>query len=364
MNKPTILITSPSVDTSVNVSGIANLTRLLLTNNSTVDYKHFIVGKKDSQNRNIYWFLSQFLFVINFIKFLFLNKKIHVNHINIPMSTLAIYVNFILIVISVLFNKKIIIHFRGGSLSLNENVNMFQKFIISSCIRMANKVIVLGKKEKKFMKKFYKIHENDKLFILPNAVDIPELEFQDNHILKKEDKLNIIFIGRLDKDKGLEEILHSLSQIINKVDFHFFVAGAGPDQDWFLDKCKKLICDNFTYLGVLNHNDKKTFYQSADIFLLPSYFEGLPNALLEAMASGVVPIVTSVGSISEVVFNGENGFIVPLKDHKSISERIKILDNDRHLLEKTKKSAYKSMLTDYSIQSYIIKLNRIYSSLN
>ena len=115
---------------------------------------------------------------------------------------------------------------------------------------------------------------------------------------------------------------------------------------------------------MLNHNDKKTFYQSADIFLLPSYFEGLPNALLEAMASGIVPIVTSVGSISEVVFNGENGFIVPLKDHKSISERIKILDNDRHLLENTKKSAYKSMLTDYSIQSYIIKLNRIYSSLN
>ena len=364
MIKPSILITSPSIDTSINVSGIANLTRLLLVNNTKVNYRHFIVGKKDSQKRNFYWFFSQFSLIYNFIKILFFDKSIKANHINIPMSELAIYVNFILIAISFLFRKKIIIHFRGGSLSLNENVNMFQKFIISGCIRIANKVIVLGKKEKKFMKNFYKIHENDKLFILPNAVDIPELEFQDNHILKKEEKLNIIFIGRLDKDKGLKEILHSLSEIINQVDFHFFVAGAGPDQDWFLDKCKKLICDNFTYLGVLNHNDKKTFYQSADIFLLPSYFEGLPNALLEAMASGVVPIVTPVGSISEVVIDGNNGFFVLLRDHKSISERIKILDNDRHLLESTKKSAYKSMVTDYSIQSYIIKLNRIYSSLN
>lgn len=111
---------------------------------------------------------------------------------------------------------------------------------------------------------------------------------------------------------------------------------ARPYQDWFLNKCKKLIGANFTYLGVLNYNDKKTFYQSADIFLLPSYFVGLPNALLEAKASGVVLIVTSVGSISEVVFNGENGFVVPLKNHKSILERIKILDNDSYLLRMQK----------------------------
>ena len=363
MNKPHILITSPSIDTSVNVSGIANLTRLLLTNNKSVDYKHFIVGKKDSQNRNFYWFFSQFGMLFNFIKVLCFGKSIKLCHINIPMSTLAIYVNFILITISKFFRKKIVIHFRGGSLSLNKNVNIFQKFIISSCIRMANKVIVLGEKEKKFMKIFYKIHENNKIFILPNAVEIPEIDFQDNHSLKKEDKLNIIFIGRLDKDKGLEEISHSLREIVSKVDFHFFIAGSGPDQGWFLDKCKKLIGDNFTYLGVLNQLEKKSFYQRADVFLLPSYFEGLPNALLEAMAYGVAPIVTSVGSIPEVVFNGKNGFIVPLKDHKSISERIKILDNDRHLLNNLSESSYNTILKKYSIKNYIKNLNVIYSSL-
>ena len=52
MIKPSILITSPSIDTSINVSGIANLTRLLLVNNTKVNYRHFIVGKKDSQKRN------------------------------------------------------------------------------------------------------------------------------------------------------------------------------------------------------------------------------------------------------------------------------------------------------------------------
>mgnify|MGYP006175189081 FL=1 len=105
MNKPPILITSPSIDTSVNVSGIANLTRLLLTNNKSVDYKHFIVGKKDSQNRNFYWFFSQFGMLFNFIKVLCFSKSIKLCHINIPMSTLAIYVNFILITISKIWIK-------------------------------------------------------------------------------------------------------------------------------------------------------------------------------------------------------------------------------------------------------------------
>ena len=111
MIKPSILITSPSIDTSINVSGIANLTRLLLVNNIKVNYRHFIVGKKDSQKRNFYWFFSQFSFIYNFIKILFFDKSIKANHINMPMSTLAIYVNFTLVFISSVFRKKIIVHF-------------------------------------------------------------------------------------------------------------------------------------------------------------------------------------------------------------------------------------------------------------
>ena len=250
-----------------------------------------------------------------------------------------------------------------SSILNSEYSNIFQKFIIGRCIKMANKIIVLGEKESQFMKRFYNIAENDKIFILPNAAEIPELDLEGNYIFKKEERLNIIFIGRLDKDKGLEEIVHSLRDITSKVDFHFFIAGAGPDQDWFLNKCTKLIGDYFTYLGVLNNLQKKTFYQSADIFVLPSYFEGLPNALLEAMAYGVVPIVTSVGSMPEVVIDNENGFFVPLKDHKSISERIETLDKDRDLLYNISKSSYSTILKKYSIQNYVINLNGIYSSL-
>ena len=262
------------------------------------------------------------------------------------------------------FKKKIIVHLRGGSLSLNVNVNRLQKFVITTCIQMADKIIVLGEKEFQFIKSFYGVIESDKIFILPNAVEIPELDSEYNVSIKKDKGLNIVFIGRLDKDKGLEEILQSLRNILLKADFHFFIAGAGPDQEWFIRKCANLIGENYTYLGVLNNLEKKSFYESADIFLLPSYFEGLPNALLEAMAYGVVPIVTRVGSISEVIIDGNNGFFVPLRDHKSISEILVILNNDRALLKSIEKAAHITMLSNYSIVGYIAKLNSLYSTLN
>jgi len=358
-----ILITSPSIDTSFNVSGIANLTRLLITNNNSVVYNHFIVGKKDSQKRNIFWFLSQFLFVIDFIKLLFTERDIKVNHINVPMSTLAIYINFILIVISKMFRKKIIVHFRGGSLSLNEDVNIFQKQIIGKIICMSNRIIVLGEEEKKFLNKFYKV-ENNKIVALPNAVEIPKLDIKEKHSLIKDDQLNIIYIGRLDKDKGLEEIVKSLRNIDNKINFQFQIAGAGPDLEWFISRCNEEIENKFTYVGVLDHLQKKSFYKKSNIFLLPSYFEGLPNSLLEAMSYGVVPIVTPVGSIPEVVCDGENGFLVPVSDYKSISDIITKLYNDRRLLDMVGNSACTSIMNKYSLQKYILNLNKIYSSLN
>jgi glycosyltransferase involved in cell wall biosynthesis len=363
MIKPSILITSPSIDTSINVSGIANLTRLLLVNNIKVNYRHFIVGKKDSQKRNIFWFLSQFLLVINFIKLLFTERDIKVNHINVPMSKLAIYINFILIVISKIFRKKIIVHFRGGSLSLNEDVNLFQKEIIGKIICMANRIIVLGKEEKKFLNRFYKA-ENIKIVALPNAVEIPKLDIKEKHSLINDDQLNIIYIGRIDKDKGLEEIVKTLRNIDDKVNFQFQIAGAGPDLEWFISRCNDEIENKFTYLGVLDHLQKKSFYKKSYIFLLPSYFEGLPNSLLEAMSFGVVPVVTPVGSIPEVVCDGENGFLVPVNDYKSISEIITKLYYDRRLLEKVGNSAFTSIMNKYSLQKYILNLNNIYSSID
>ena len=362
MKKPTILITSPSIDTSKNVGGISSLTRLLILHNNYIRYSLTVVGRKDSQKRNVRWIFNQFILIHNFIKKLLFEKEIKIAHINIPLSKIAIYINFVLVIISKIFNKKIVVHLRGGSLSLNLNVNKLQKAIIGICVKLADKVIVLGKKECFFIFDFYNITK--KVVILPNSVEIPN--FIHKNILRddKEDPpLKIIFIGRIDKDKGLNEILHALKTIKNEVDYQFYLAGTGPDQQYFISKFIHYLGKKFSYLGVLNNLEKISFFQNADIFILPSYFEGLPNALLESMAYGVVPIVTPVGSIPEVVVNNKNGFIVPLNDYNLISSIISLLEKDRVLLKKIGKASHQTIYNSYSINQYIDKLNETYNSL-
>ena len=109
---------------------------------------------------------------------------------------------------------------------------------------------------------------------------------------------------------------------------------------------------------------KCDFLRCLDVFILPSYFEGLPMSLLECMSYGAVPIVTPVGSIPEVVKNGENGLFIKIKDSDSIVKIIKELNNNRPLAKKLGENARNTIFKNFSPQVYIKKLNEIYASLD
>ena len=358
-----VLITSPSLDTSKNVGGISNLTRLFISKNKDINFIHFVVGKEDSQKRNFKWFCSQFSLLINFSKIL-KQKEIEISHINYPLLGLAIIINFFLIIISKLHGIKTIVHLRGGSFSMNKNIHKYQKFIIKQSLKLSDKVITLGQKEKRFFVDFYKIDEN-KFFVLPNSVEIPNWNLIENKLSKIEKKsfFKILFLGRIDKDKGLSEILLAFRAIDLTIDFKFILAGTGPDNDWFLNECNTILGEKFEYLGVLDYSEKQKVFLDTDIFILPSYYEGLPNALLESMAYGLVPIVTPVGSIPEVVTDNIEGFLISINDSNSLKDKIQLLINDNQLMKEMATNSYKKIELNYSIFDYIEKYNSLYNEL-
>lgn len=353
MIKKKVLITSPSLNTDKNVSGISSLTSLLMRNNSKVSYHHFTVGREDNQKRNLTWVFNQFALIMSYINKL-IKIKFDLIHINMPLSELAIIINFILIIISKLLFKKVILHLRGGRLSLNENIYFFQYYIIYFSLKISNKVIVLGSLEKKYISKNFSIN-NNKIFVLPNAVEVPKFKKKINF-----DTIKIIFLGRIDQNKGIDYIYNALSDLDKNLKFKFYMAGTGPYESYCVSKFTKLLDKKFNFLGIQNYNEKKDIFSSCHIFILPSYFEGLPNALLESMAYGLVPIVTSVGSIGEVVKNNNNGIIVPKYNNIEITEAIMKLFTDNNFFNKLSFSAYETIRNKFSISSYIIELNKIY----
>lgn len=355
MKKPIILVTSPSIDINENVSGIANLTRLWVESNSKVTYLIFTVGKKDVENKNLGWFIKQVVIVFSFLKVL-VGKQINMIHINMPLGKTSSIRDSVFGLISFLTRKKYIVHIRGGRYSNNENTPWILKKIISISLKKSVSIIVLGEKEKMFISEYYKIPAT-KIVILPNCVKINLDRPKESYGIP----INLLYMGRLDKNKGLNEIVLALSEL--SIAYKLHIAGEGPDKDWFLNECQMYLRDNYIYHGVVFGELKHKLLLHCDIFLLPSYFEGLPNALLEAMSYGIVPIVTPVGSIPEVVTHKENGLFVSIGKHLELKNAIESIYKDVNLFGELSIHAYNTIKENYSHQDYIKNLNEIYLNI-
>lgn len=137
-----------------------------------------------------------------------------------------------------------------------------------------------------------------------------------------ERAFTIAAAASLTKKKGIEYLIEAVKELHKAFPaLKLLIAGDGPERDTLEAKTRALRLEaNITFLGAFD--DVQAVYAASDVFALSSLWEGLPNALLEAMASGLPVVVTDVGGISEVVRNGENGLLVPARDARALAEAL------------------------------------------
>jgi glycosyltransferase involved in cell wall biosynthesis len=115
----------------------------------------------------------------------------------------------------------------------------------------------------------------------------------------------VLSVGRLSHEKGHKDLISAFTRLRNEMpDLHLVIVGDGPERAK-LDRGT----ENILFAG--QRDDAKRFYAIADVFALPSYTEGTPNVLLEAMAAGVPIVATNVGGIPELVTNERHALLVP-----------------------------------------------------
>lgn len=351
-----IVITAPSLDPLVNVSGISSVTSFIIGNNRKKEYVHFQVGKTDGDKGMLKRISTTLKALRNWTMLMKHNRDI-VIHYNFPLSTMSILRDPLFIAISRMFGRKMLLHIHGGPFLMNQKVPVVLDRILSLVFSSDTPVIVLSDKEKNIIQSRYQCN---RVYSLPNCVDL-----QDAALFKRqidpERPLQILYLGRITRTKGMDHILEAAISLKNKgVDFVFNLAGEEDPGAAYIEKFTTALGVNFSYLGIVSGEKKNTLLKNCDVFLLPSYFEGLPMSLIECMSYGMIPVVTKVGSIETVVTHGQNGLFIPVKDGESIVSAITAILSDTKTRKRLSQEARNRIFSQFDAEKYISDLNGIY----
>ena len=166
--------------------------------------------------------------------------------------------------------------------------------------------------------------------IIPNGVDATRYAFEN----RDWSAPRLLSVGRLVYQKGLDLGLRALGQL-KDLDWRWSIAGDGPQMDALKSLARELgIAERVTFLGWQSREEMVKDYHQANLFLFPSRHEGMPNAVLEAMASGLPVIATRIAGNEELVVEGETGFLVPSEDVDALRDALRKLLTDPTLREK------------------------------
>ncbi len=185
-----------------------------------------------------------------------------------------------------------------------------------------------------------------------------------NPVTHKSSK-NILFVGRLSKQKGIEHLLLAAKEII-AYDEHisFTIVGEGYMREKLEYLAKVLgIADNIHFTGFVPHDKVAEYYQKADIFVAPSIYEPFGLVVVEAMSFGIPVITTRNTGASEPFTDGEDIILVNERSSKHLAEKIILLLKDKNLREKLSSNAIKKLYSVFSWDTCADQTLEVYEKL-
>lgn len=177
----------------------------------------------------------------------------------------------------------------------------------------------------------------------------------------------VLFVGRIDSLKGLDYLIEGMRQLGNKFPFRLLIVGGSLDDSSELDELisniqESDLTDRVDIIGSVSQDQLVYYYNSCDIFVMPSLHESFGFAALEAMACGIPVVVSDVGGLKTFVTDNESGFLVASANANEIAVRIALLlENDSLRNEMGEKAQIQAGTRTWEAAS--LKIAFLYSSL-
>ncbi|MDN7241707.1 glycosyltransferase family 4 protein [Planococcus sp. N028] len=303
--------------------GIATWTKRIIQNGLPNNFEIAIVNTKVIGKRRVFAdsinLFSETKRLLKIIIKLFrqlMFSDIKIVHINTSCAKLGLIRDYLCLLVVRIHKKPVIIHCRCNVDDIIPNYNKFIKNIFLKMINGASLVLVQNNPSLSYIKK----NTNIIPILFPNFIsDEIFLENSEKRIINEKIS-RVLFVGGITDNKGVSEIL-AASLYFPHIEFRL-VGDISEKYEKNID-----INQNVTLVGEKNYEDVIVEMKNADLFLFPSYSEGFPNVVLEAMALGLPIIASDVGAIPDMI-DQYGGILIKKGSSLDIVSSLRILEED------------------------------------
>jgi glycosyltransferase involved in cell wall biosynthesis len=312
----------------------------LIYDEYSIEEKSFLINTIEKQGRRSVFFrlidyLRVFIKLIYYLVFIDIDQVYHI----ISSNKIGFYRDYLIINISKLFNKRLVIHSHNGNYGdfYNGSNKSFQNKI-KKTIDKVDSIILLSEK---LRNTFYFI-EDEKFSFIPNG--LPQEIIKDDRQKKRlnKEQINILFLSNLIESKGYLDILEALRVLkekgqIDRFKIHLagsFMLNMAQDESYksideaknlFFGRIKEYGLDEYLeYHGVVYGEKKDSLLKTANVFLLPTYYnvEAQPITIIEAMAYGLAIYSTNYRAIPDMLIDKYNGEFIEQKKPLKLAEKL------------------------------------------
>jgi glycosyltransferase involved in cell wall biosynthesis len=283
-------------------------------------------------------------------------------HINTSLNAKSYWRDFAYVLAAKLCGARVLYQVHGGLLDEFASRGRVFAAMVRRMLTWPDLVVVLSREQ---LDAFRQAAPGQAVELVPNGIDCGPYLRYNRPAAEPDAPLRLIYVGRLVPGKGLLESIEGLRIARSRgVKARLVIAGNGPEEPRLRQYTRDAgLTRDVSFVGAAYGEQKAQLLAQADALTLASYTEGLPYSLLEAMAAGVVPIVTPVGAIPDVVTQGEHGLLVAPRDAGAIADAIGTLAQDRAMLARMSAAARQRIAAAYSIERVARDFSQLYWGL-
>lgn len=246
--------------------------------------------------------------------------------------------------------------FNGGILDPELRGRPLQR-LYNWCIRRVDHLQCVSEHTRRMLKDAG--YSESLLCMVPNAVDLVRFNPPSREPRELDAPVRVVYVGRIRPVKGLTVLMGAWSKIARQANARLTIAGDGPGREALMQSVRDGgFADSVEFLGEVN--DVPSVLAEADIYVQPSFQEGLPNSVLEAMAMGLPIVATRISGNEDVVAHEENGLLVPAGNAEALAEALRKLMDDPALAARMGRRSREIVEERFSLSAVMGRLLKAY----